>query len=77
MENESVPVPKASQYLVQVVTVALNPIDYKPAEIRIINRLAIRKPATPGLDFASYVVKPPDSPGSTLKHGQLWWIGPW
>ncbi|KAK5561422.1 hypothetical protein LTR46_000227 [Exophiala xenobiotica] len=67
--SAAIPTPKPGQYLVQVIACALNPIDYKPAEIPLINRLAIRKPATPGLDFAGYVVKTPTD--ATLKRGQL------
>ncbi|KAK4943481.1 hypothetical protein LTR10_016972 [Elasticomyces elasticus] len=69
--NTSAPIPQPGpeQYLVQVLATALNPIDYKPAETALVNRLLIRKPATPGLDFAGYLVKAPA--GSTLKRGQL------
>lgn len=69
--NTSAPIPRPGpeQYLVQVLATALNPIDYKPAENPLINRLFIRKPATPGIDFAGYLVKAPA--GSTLKRGQL------
>ena len=69
--NSSVPIPKPkpNQHLVQVIAIALNPIDYKPAEIPGVGRLAISKPATPGLDFAGTIVKP--ASGSSLKAGQL------
>lgn len=43
-----VPTPKPKQHLVQVLTSALNPVDYKPAEIAVFSRLMIPKPATPG-----------------------------
>jgi NADPH:quinone reductase-like Zn-dependent oxidoreductase len=65
----AIPNPKPDQYLVQVVAAALNPIDYKPAELPLVGRLAVRKPATPGLDFAGYLVASPS--GSKLKRGQL------
>ncbi len=67
--SAAIPTPKHNQHLVQVSAIALNPIDYKPAEFRLLSRLAIPKPATPGLDFFGYVVTP--AAGSTLKPGQL------
>ncbi|KAI4176183.1 MAG: hypothetical protein LQ343_001227 [Gyalolechia ehrenbergii] len=69
--NSSVPLPepKPDQYLVQVIATALNPVDYKPAEIPGIARFAITKPATPGIDFAGSIVRP--ATGSSLKAGQL------
>jgi NADPH:quinone reductase-like Zn-dependent oxidoreductase len=43
--------------LVQVHAAALNPVDYKLAELPVVGRLAIPKPATPGLDFTGKVVQ--------------------
>ncbi|EXJ61907.1 hypothetical protein A1O7_02338 [Cladophialophora yegresii CBS 114405] len=68
-QSAAIPWPKHDQHLVQVLAVALNPIDYKPAELRLLSRLAIPKPATPGLDFVGYLVTP--AAGSSLKPGQL------
>ena len=65
----SLPQPKANQHLVQIIAVALNPVDYKPAENPIIRRLFVPNPATPGIDFAGRIVKP--AAGSSLKPGQL------
>lgn len=45
------------EYLIQVHAAALNPVDYKLAELPIVGRMAIRKPATPGLDFAGKIVE--------------------
>ncbi|KAL8906526.1 MAG: hypothetical protein Q9207_001964 [Kuettlingeria erythrocarpa] len=69
--NASAPLPtrKPDQYLVKVIAAALNPVDYKPAEIPGVARFAITKPATPGIDFAGTVVQP--AAGSSLKPGQL------
>lgn len=67
--SASLPSPKPDQHLVQIIAAALNPIDYKPAEIPGVARLAITKPATPGIDFAGSIVKP--ASGSALKPGQL------
>ena len=69
--NASAPLPKAkaNQDLVQVIAVALNPVDYKPAEIPLIGRLIVPNPATPGIDFAGRVVT--TAAGSHFKRGQL------
>ncbi|KAI0599652.1 zinc-binding oxidoreductase [Biscogniauxia sp. FL1348] len=60
--RSDVPVPDKStlatdQLLVEVITAALNPIDYKLPESGWIGSLSIRgRPATPGLDFCGRVV---------------------
>lgn len=63
------PTPKPDQHLVKVLAAALNPVDYKPAEIPGVARFAITKPATPGIDFAGTLVQP--AAGSSLEPGQL------
>jgi NADPH:quinone reductase-like Zn-dependent oxidoreductase len=63
------PVPRASQHLVQIIAAALNPVDYKPAEVAIMRRLLYPKVATPCVDFAGCIVTP--AAGSALKPGQL------
>lgn len=63
------PHPKPSQHLIQVIAVALNPVDYKPAEVALMSRFMIPKPATPGNDFAGRIVHP--ASGSSLQPGQL------
>jgi NADPH:quinone reductase-like Zn-dependent oxidoreductase len=55
--------------LVQVLCVALNPADYKPAEIPLMGRMIFPKPATLGIDFAGRIVTP--AAGSSFKPGQL------
>jgi NADPH:quinone reductase-like Zn-dependent oxidoreductase len=69
--NPSTPLPKPNptQNLVQVIATALNPVDYKPAEIPLVGRLIVPSPATPGLDFAGCIVTP--AAGSPFKRGQL------
>jgi NADPH:quinone reductase-like Zn-dependent oxidoreductase len=69
--NPSAPLPvrKPNQHLVQVIAAALNPVDYKPAEIALISALLISKPATPGIDFAGKIVEPAE--GSSFQKGQL------
>ncbi|KAH7418490.1 putative zinc-type alcohol dehydrogenase-like protein C16A3.02c [Cadophora sp. MPI-SDFR-AT-0126] len=64
-----VPKPKPNQHLVQILATALNPVDYKPAEMPLIGRLLVSYPATPGLDFAGRIVTP--ATGSSLEPGQL------
>ncbi|KIW73477.1 hypothetical protein PV04_01591 [Phialophora macrospora] len=52
--------------LVKVLATSLNPVDYKIAELPLVGRLAVKTPATPGLDFAGRVVAvgtDPSSPG--------------
>lgn len=69
--NPSAPLPsqKSDQHLIRTLAAALNPIDYKPAEIPGITRFAITTPATPGIDFSGIIVKP--ATNSPLKAGQL------
>ncbi|KAL8694331.1 MAG: hypothetical protein Q9224_003588 [Gallowayella concinna] len=67
--SATLPNPKSDQHLVQIIAAALNPVDYKPAEIPGLIRFAITKPATPGIDFAGSIVRP--ASGSPLKAGQL------
>jgi NADPH:quinone reductase-like Zn-dependent oxidoreductase len=47
----------SGESLIQVHAAALNPVDYKLAELPVVGRMAIPKPATPGLDFAGRVVQ--------------------
>jgi D-arabinose 1-dehydrogenase-like Zn-dependent alcohol dehydrogenase len=60
---DAVPIPTVRQplglgeCLIQVHAAALNPVDYKLAELPVVGRVAIRKPATPGLDFSGRVVE--------------------
>jgi NADPH:quinone reductase-like Zn-dependent oxidoreductase len=63
------PKPKPDQHLVRMIAVALNPVDYKPAEIPFVGRWLVPNPATPGIDFAGRLVAP--AAGSGLKAGQL------
>ncbi|KIX92732.1 uncharacterized protein Z520_11584 [Fonsecaea multimorphosa CBS 102226] len=69
--NASAPVPQPSpsQHLGRILATSFNPVDYKIAEIRLVSYFAIPKPATPGIDFAGYLVTP--AAGSALKPGQL------
>jgi NADPH:quinone reductase-like Zn-dependent oxidoreductase len=55
--------------LIQVHAAALNPVDYKLPELPVVGRMAIFKPATPGLDFAGKVVQV--GPECRVKVGQM------
>ncbi|KAL2441091.1 Trans-enoyl reductase pgmF [Exophiala dermatitidis] len=57
-----------NKVLVQVLAAALNPVDYKLAEAPVLSRLAIKKPASPGLDFAGRVVAVGTGEGSAHHH---------
>ncbi|EKD20011.1 uncharacterized protein L3040_002311 [Drepanopeziza brunnea f. sp. 'multigermtubi'] len=64
-----IPTPKPNQHLVQILATALNPVDYKPAEIPLVGRVLVSYPATPGLDYVGTIVVP--ASGSPLRAGQL------
>jgi NADPH:quinone reductase-like Zn-dependent oxidoreductase len=61
--NDSASLPTAKkalasgQSLIQVHAAALNPVDYKLAELPIVGRMSTSKPATPGIDFSGRVVR--------------------
>lgn len=73
--NYSSPLPTAQrslaagESLIQVHTAALNPVDYKLAELPVVGRMAIPKPATPGLDFAGRVTQV--GPDCSVRVGQV------
>ncbi|OIW34871.1 NAD(P)-binding protein [Coniochaeta ligniaria NRRL 30616] len=46
----------ATSTLVKVAYAAINPVDYKLAELPVVNRFLFGRTATPGLDFAGTVV---------------------
>ncbi|KAG9200610.1 hypothetical protein G6514_006788 [Epicoccum nigrum] len=54
-------------YLIRVHSASLNPVDYKLPELPLIGRLAIPKPAIPGLDFSGTIVL--STPSSRLEPG--------
>jgi NADPH:quinone reductase-like Zn-dependent oxidoreductase len=61
--NDAIPLPTVSsrlgdaELLIQVLSTALNPADYKAPEMGIIARVVIHTPATPGMDFCGRVVQ--------------------
>ncbi|RAL06839.1 NAD(P)-dependent alcohol dehydrogenase [Aspergillus homomorphus CBS 101889] len=61
-----------SQVLIRVLTAALNPADYKVPAMPLISTALIRKPASPGLDFAGEVISTGSSADtSTFAAGQI------
>jgi len=69
LDNVPMLQPQANQHLVRILAAGLNPADYRLSEIQLLHRVVFPKPASPGNDFAGYIVKP--APGSTLRPGQL------
>ncbi|KAF1834669.1 NAD(P)-binding protein [Decorospora gaudefroyi] len=73
--NESAPLPTMKrplaygESLIQVHAAALNPVDFKLPELPVVGRMAISKPATPGLDFAGKIVQV--GPDCNVKVGQM------
>ena len=63
------PKPKPDEHLIRIFATALNPVDYKLAEVPIVSRFLISKPATPGIDIVGRIIKP--AQGSSLKEGTL------
>jgi len=57
--------------LIQVTASALNPVDYKFAEVPLVGRLAITKPSSPGLDFSGRIAELGEGGSDGLKVGQL------
>ena len=79
--NNNAPLPPNAQslgpdqVLVQVLSSALNPVDYKFPQIPVVGGLIVKRPACPGLDYAGRVVAAgPNSKkisSEDLKAGQL------
>lgn len=57
------------EILVQVISAAINPVDYKLAETSI-SRLMIKTPASPGLDYSGRVISSGNAVDS-ISNGQL------
>jgi len=45
-----------SQVLIEVISMSLNPVDYKIPELPFVGRLLIPRPASPGIDFCGRVL---------------------
>ena len=75
--NNSAPLPTKSKslgpndVLVQIFSSALNPVDYKLAEVSLLRMVVYGTLATPGIDYAGRVVAIGKSPKSDIKPGQL------
>lgn len=46
----------SNQVFVEVISMSLNPVDYKIPELPLVGRFAITKPASPGLDYCGIVI---------------------
>ncbi|CAN8097318.1 unnamed protein product [Discula destructiva] len=57
--------------LIQVLYMAVNPADYKLAELGMLARPLISLPASPGMDYSGRVVRAGKSMGDTYQPGQL------
>ncbi|VUC34638.1 unnamed protein product [Clonostachys rosea] len=73
--NESAAKPSSStlakdQILVEVITAAINPVEYKLPETPVLGKLMVHSPTTPGLDFCGRVVAKHPS-NDTVSEGQL------
>ena len=62
--------PPKDKLLVEVVSMALNPTDYKTAESPFMSRIPTSKPASPGYDFCGRVVHK----DGKLVFGRLDWV---
>jgi NADPH:quinone reductase-like Zn-dependent oxidoreductase len=62
------PAPTKDQTMVEVVAMAVNPVDYKIPELPLAGRMMIKRPASPGLDYCGRVVS---SDKAGLNAGQL------
>jgi NADPH:quinone reductase-like Zn-dependent oxidoreductase len=47
---------RTDEVLIKTSAMSLNPVDYKIAELPILGRLIIKRPASPGLDYAGKIV---------------------
>lgn len=65
----NLPTPKPNQHLIRILACALNPVDYKVAELPLVGSLIVPKNATPGLDCSGIIVTA--SPSSGLKAGDI------
>lgn len=59
------------EILVNVLSAALNPIDYKLAELPIFGKLALGSPASPGFDYAGRVAATGSNSEKDLTVGQM------
>ena len=61
----------AEQVSVEVISMSLNPVDYKMAEFPLVGRLLMGKPASPGIDYCGRVVSAGGATTSVLQPGQV------
>lgn len=59
LNGKAVPPPaelSPEEVFIEVISMSLNPVDYKVAELPVVGRFAISKPASPGLDYCGRVI---------------------
>ena len=59
LNNKATPPPaklSPDQVFIEVISMSLNPVDYKVPELPLAGRFAITKPASPGLDYCGRVI---------------------
>ena len=61
----------AEQVSVEVISMSLNPVDYKMPELPLVGGFLIPKPASPGIDYCGRVVSAGRALESILRPGQL------
>lgn len=59
------------QAYVEVISMSLNPVDYKVAELPLIGGLIVPKPASPGIDYCGRVISAGAATKAVLQPGQL------
>ena len=59
----------SGQLLVEVISMALNPVDYKLPEVPLVGGLVVGKPSSPGLDYSGRIVT--TGPDCSFRPGQL------
>src|SRR5271163_2321905 len=59
------------QISIEVISMALNPVDYKIPELPLVGGMMVPKPASPGIDYCGRVVNTGAAMKEILKPGQL------
>ena len=75
LSTDVAPPPQASlkknEFLVEVLSMSINPVDYKVPEVGRLAKLMVKVPASPGLDFAGKVAAKHPEDDTGLSVGQM------